>query len=176
MRNRVQGEVLPPLKPRFSTRSASNKQTRSEADNLELLARVLDDWFRIPGTQIRFGFDAILGLIPGVGDLLTGVVSCVLIFSAWMRGLPYVTLLRMVINVAIDVIVGSIPFIGDIFDLAWKANRRNYELIQRHIKQPYRHTWKDWGFLALLIGALGAILAVPLTLVVWLTMHLLGLH
>jgi hypothetical protein len=64
-----------------------------------------------------------------------------------VRGVPYVTLARMGVNLAIDVTIGAIPFLGDAFDIAWKANRRNYKLLVRHIEQPRRHTWKDWLFL-----------------------------
>jgi NAD/NADP transhydrogenase beta subunit len=73
----------------------------------------------------------------------------------------------MAVNLALDVVVGAIPFLGDAFDIAWKANRRNYKLLIRHIEQPHRHTWKDWLFLVALAVLLAAIFIVPLLVLVW---------
>ncbi len=137
-------------------------------ENLDQLARVLDDIFQIPGTSIRFGLDAIIGLIPGVGDLVTGVASSLIIFSAWERGLSRVTLARMVANVAIDTLVGSMPIVGDVFDAAWKANRKNYNLLLRAEQQPQRKaTIQDWGFLALLLLAIAGLVAIPILMIIF---------
>ena len=73
----------------------------------------------------------------------------------------------MAANLAIDVVVGAIPILGDAFDIAWKANRRNYKLLIRHIEQPRRHTWKDWVFLLTLAVVLAAIFIVPLLVLAW---------
>jgi hypothetical protein len=99
--------------------------------NLDLLSHLLDDFLRIPGTQIRFGLDGIIGLIPGVGDIIGAMASWIIILAAWLRGVPRVTLARMLVNVAIETIVGTIPVLGDAFDIAWKANRRNFALLER---------------------------------------------
>ncbi len=128
----------------------------------------MDEAFRIPGTNFRFGLDGIIGLVPGLGDVLAGLLSLVIPLAGWMRGLPYVALVRMAANLGIGVLVGSIPVLGDLFDVAWKANRRNYELLRRHLGQPRRHTWRDWGFLLALASYLGAIFAIPLLLTAWL--------
>jgi hypothetical protein len=114
--------------------------------NLDLLSHVLDDWFRIPGTSIRFGIDGIVGLIPGVGDILGGLASCIIVLAAWFRGVPTITVARMVANVAIEVVVGMIPFAGDVFDIAWKANRRNYKLLEASLHPHPRSTARDWLF------------------------------
>ena len=135
-------------------------------ENLELLSHVLDDWFRVPGTSIRFGLDGIVGLIPGLGDVLAGLASCIIIVAAWFRGVPYIGLIRMVVNLAIDVLVGAIPFAGDAFDIYWKANRRNYALMTRHLRQPRRHTWKDYVYLSCIGATLFAIFAIPVVLIV----------
>ena len=132
---------------------------------LEIL---LDEAFRIPGTQIRFGLDGIIGLVPGLGDVLAGLLSVVIPLGAWIRGVPYVTLLRMAANIGIGVLVGSIPIFGDIFDISWKPNRRNYRLLQRHLGQPRRHTRRDWSFLLLLAAGLALVFAIPVVLVIWL--------
>jgi hypothetical protein len=135
-------------------------------ENLDLLAHLLDDWFRIPGTSIRLGLDGLIGLIPGLGDILAGLASCLLIVAAWIRGVPYITLIRMLVNVGLEVGIGSIPFIGDIFIIAWKANRRNYTLLTRHLRWPHRHTWRDYMFLLCLLGGILAVLLAPLVVLV----------
>jgi hypothetical protein len=141
---------------------------------LHSLEFLLDEAFVIPGTGIRFGLDGIIGLVPGLGDVLAGLLSLVIPLAAWVRGVPYVTLARMAANLGIGVLVGSVPLLGDIFDIAWKANRRNYRLLRRHLGAPRRHTWRDWGFLLLLAGALAMVFAVPVVLVVWLVVWLAG--
>jgi len=131
---------------------------------LEIL---LDEAFRIPGTQIRFGIDGIIGLVPGIGDVLAGILSLVIPLAAWIRGVPYVTLVRMAVNLGIGVLVGTIPVFGDAFDIFWKANRRNYRLLTRHLGEPRRQTWRDWVFLALIGGMLCLVFALPVVLVLW---------
>jgi hypothetical protein len=135
---------------------------------LHSLEILLDEAFRIPGTSFRFGIDGIIGLVPGLGDVLAGLLSLVIPLAAWIRGVPYITLMRMGLNLGIGVLVGSIPVLGDIFDIAWKANRRNYRLLQLHLREPRRHTWRDWAFLVLLVLLLAAIFALPIVLFVWL--------
>lgn len=155
-------EILPPT----SRIAAQDGLFRDE--NLDLLSRLLDSWFRIPGTSVRFGLDGIIGLVPGIGDILAGLASSIIILAAWARGAPYVTVARMLVNLALDVIIGTVPFFGDVFDIAWKANRRNYALLTRHLEQPRRHQWRDWLFLAAVAVVLVAILAVPILFVIWL--------
>lgn len=97
------------------------------------LTRLLDDAFVIPGTGVRVGMDAILGLVaPGAGDALTSIVTAMLILEGFKRRVPTVILLRMLLNVAIDAVVGSIPVLGDVFDVVHRAARKNLELLQRH--------------------------------------------
>jgi hypothetical protein len=137
-------------------------------ETLHRLEILLDEAFRIPFTRIRFGIDGIIGLVPGVGDVLAGLLSLIIPIAAWIRGVPYVTLIRMGVNLGIGVLVGSIPVLGDAFDIGWKANRRNYLLLQRHLGEPRRHTWKDWAFLLVLACVMALIFAIPIALVVWL--------
>ncbi|MHB8303104.1 MAG: DUF4112 domain-containing protein [Acidobacteriaceae bacterium] len=166
MRLRSQPEILPP-------RGGSVSRVFND-ENLDLLAHVLDDWLRVPGTSVRFGLDAIVGLVPGIGDVLGGLASCVLLLAAWLRGVPYVTLVRMTFNVGVEVVVGSIPLFGDMFDIAWKANRRNYKLLTRHVEEPRRHTWRDWGFLAAIAAVVVVIFTLPLVVLAWILLLLLG--
>ena len=171
MVQQVNPEVIPPRNAQLGLRTRFGGSLFAD-ENLDMLAHLLDDWFRIPGTSIRFGLDGIIGLIPGLGDILAGLASCIIVVAAWFRGVPYVTLLRMVVNLGIDVLVGSIPLLGDAFDIAWKANRRNYALMSRHLRQPHRQTWKDYVFLLGIALALAAIFAVPMLVIVWIAVRL----
>lgn len=103
-----------------------------EIDDLERLADLMDSRFRIPGTGIRFGFDALLGLVPGIGDGLVTVPGVYILVRAHRMGAPSLLLAGMALNLAIDLVVGSIPLVGDIFDIGFRANRRNVALLRRH--------------------------------------------
>jgi hypothetical protein len=161
-----QPEILPPGMPDPGSRFQKASGLFAD-ENLDLLARILDEWFRVPGTSIRFGLDGIIGLVPGLGDILGGLASTILIVAAWVRGVPYVTLARMVVNVGIEVLLGTIPLLGDAFDIAWKANRRNYALIARHLGQTRQQTWRDWLYLSLIGLMLLAIFLTPIVLLLW---------
>ena len=100
---------------------------------VQWLARMLDDRFAVPGTRIRFGWDAILGLVPGLGDALASVLSLLIVHHAWQTGAKPFTLARMLGNVAADFLIGAVPFVGDLFDVAFKANRRNARLLEQHL-------------------------------------------
>lgn len=122
----------------------------------EYLVTLLDDRFRIPGTDVRFGLDPIIGILfPGVGDAVTGAGSIGLLTLALGRGVPRVVLFRMVLNILVDVISGALPVVGDIFDVAYKSNRRNLELIREHETPGSKATAGDYA-----IATLGIILAI----------------
>jgi Domain of unknown function (DUF4112) len=159
-------EILTPERPDLHARTRVGKNLFAD-ENLDLLSHLLDDWFRIPGTSVRFGLDGIIGLVPWAGDVLAGLASCIIVIAAWFRGVPYVTLLRMVVNLGIDIVIGAVPVAGDMFDIAWKANRRNYALMTRHLQQPHRHTWRDWIFLMLLGCVMAIIIMIPLIILIW---------
>jgi hypothetical protein len=141
-------------------------------ENLDLLSHLLDDWFRIPGTAIRFGLDGIVGFIPGVGDVIGGIASCVIIIAAWARGVSYVTLARMLANWGIEVLLGTVPVLGNLFDIGWKANRRNYALLTSGLADPQGTRRRSWLFFAGLCVLLAALLVVPMLLLGWVTVHL----
>lgn len=103
---------------------------------LRQLARFLDTAVRIPGTNIRFGLDPLLGLIPGVGDVTSGLASVFVILTAARMGIPPAVLARMVLNVAIDTGLGTIPLLGDLFDVGWKSNTRNVALVEQYMTAP----------------------------------------
>ena len=162
------------LKPRLRRGSRA-----FDDEHLDMLSHLLDDFIRIPGTNIRLGLDGIIGFIPGVGDLAGGLASCIIILAAWVRGVPKVVLARMVANVGIEVLVGAVPVIGDIFDIAWKANRRNYALLSGGITEPVRERKRSWWFLIGLCLVLLVLLILPLVIVSWLTayfLHTLGME
>jgi hypothetical protein len=131
----------------------------------------LDAGFRIPGTNLRFGLDPLLGLIPGGGDAAGAVLAGWILVEAVRMGASRVTLLRIAGNVALDAALGAVPFIGDIFDFAWKANLRNVALLDRHLAAPVRAERADRFFVALVIfglsvGAVG-LLALGSLLTLW---------
>ena len=103
-----------------------------EIRRLEKLAHWLDSRFRIPGTNVRFGVDSILGLFPGVGDTATTIPAVYLILCAQRLGVPRRVLMRMSLNVVLDLVLGAIPVVGDAFDVGFKANRKNVDLVRRH--------------------------------------------
>ncbi len=104
-------------------------------ERLEKLAVLLDNAFYIPGTRYRIGLDGLLGFIPGIGDATGTVLSAYLIFEAARLGVPVMTLMRMGGNVALETVVGVVPFFGDLFDIAWKSNLKNFALLQNHVAQ-----------------------------------------
>jgi Domain of unknown function (DUF4112) len=137
-------------------------------EHLDYIASLLDDMWRIPGTKVRFGLDALIGWIPGIGDVMAGAASCVIVFASWRRGVAPVTLARMVANILLETAVGGVPVVGDVFHIFWKANRRNYRILIREKEQPRAKTWRDWIFLGvILLGALAAI-AIPILILIWL--------
>lgn len=120
-------EILPPVR-------AEHAATLAELDRM---ARLLDSRWRIPGTQIRFGVDAVAGLIPGLGDAATGLVSAWIVLNAAKHGASGPLLARMVGNVALDTVVGSVPLLGSVFDVFFKANKRNMRLLVRHLEAKH---------------------------------------
>ena len=149
-------DYVPPPRPRL------------DDETLDNLARLLDDAFPIPGTSLRFGIDPLLGLIPGLGDIISALFGFVILFAAWERRIPRVTIARMMTNILIDTGVGALPLVGDAFDVLWKSNRKNYELLIRSSADlDRRQTWRDWVFLVSLLAMLLATVAVPLILLWW---------
>ena len=111
--------------------------------HIALLTKLMDKQFRLPGTNFRFGLDGLIGLIPGAGDVTTLAVSCYLLALMAKNGASGYVMARMVLNVAIDAVVGSIPLVGDLFDFAFKANSKNLRLMQEHYMEG-RHRGSAW--------------------------------
>lgn len=159
----IRGEILPPLSQEIDVAPPHGAIPASNED-LNVIATWLDDRFVIPGTKIRFGLDAIIGWIPGIGDALAAFASIFIVFSAWKRGVARITLMRMVLNLAIEDTLGAIPVIGDMAHIAWKANRRNYNLLIRDQQIHQSHTWQDWLFVICACLVLAIMFAAPFVL------------
>ena len=140
----------------------------AKLDALRRWAVLLDSVFRVPGTQIRFGFDALIGLVPGLGDLSAPVFAAVILATGLRMRLPAVVQARMVLNAAIDMLLGLVPVLGDLVDIAWKANLRNLALLERHANPGVPPTRSDYVFVIVCIALVALIALVPLLLVAWL--------
>jgi len=170
----IHGEILPPLSP-SAVREAPKTPEGISNEHLNLIATWLDDRFEIHGTSIRFGLDALIGWIPGIGDALAALASLFLVFAAWKRGAARITVVRMMLNLAIEDTLGAIPIIGDVAHVAWKANRRNYNLLIRDHQHLRQHTWQDWLFVIGVCLVMLLLLLAPFVLLIYLfkTQHLL---
>jgi len=155
----VEWEVLPP----------EEKARRSEVEPLfRWLALIMDNFLRVPGTQFRFGLDPLMGLLPGLGDTGSAIISAMALVEAARRGLPKILLARMSLNILINEAIGIVPVVGDAFSFWFKSNARNYELLRRHTAAPGRASKSDWIFVAFVLGALGFILLLSLAVSFWL--------
>lgn len=139
------------------TKSGRTVADCPELARLDRVAEFLDDRFRIPGTQIRFGFDALVGLVPYIGDLITFIVSGYLIMVMAKRGASGRLLILMLGNLFVDGAVGTIPVLGDIFDWRYRANKKNVRLLLTHYEEG-RHRGSAWPVIGLIILALFGLL------------------
>ena len=146
------------------------RRTDSATAEVELLAWLLDNSIPIPGTGRRIGLDALIGLIPGAGDLVSGALGLLVVARAAQRGLPTIVLARMLANVALDFTIGAIPIIGDIFDMWFKSSVRNVGLMRRYVAEPESSTTGQWLF----FGGILATLGLAAFAFVWLIWTLLG--
>ena len=143
--------------------------SRDALARLRWLAWLLDSSIEIPGTRFKIGLDALIGVIPGLGDVIGVLLSGYIVKEAAKLGVPRTTVARMALNVVIEGLVGMIPLAGDVFDAAWKANQRNVRLLEAHFADPRRTTRASSMFVALvgagllvliaLIGTLGFLFA-----------------
>ena len=179
----IEVEVIPPggklPPPPRASASADREAARVDDPFIALISKLMDSAFVIPGTGIRFGFDPLIGLIPGIGDTASAVTSLVLIWKSARYGLPRIVLARMALNVLINAAIGAIPGIGDAFSIFFRSNAKNYELLRKHAHTPGASTKPDWFFVALLLGVtLFALVSVFLAAVAWFQIlrSLLGWH
>ncbi|MGB6907770.1 MAG: DUF4112 domain-containing protein [Methyloceanibacter sp.] len=106
---------------------------RQRLEQVRFIARLMDDRFAVPGTKLRFGLDSLIGIFPGLGDVVTSAISLFIVHHAWQAGASKLTLARMLGNVGIDFVVGAVPLVGDLFDFVFKANRKNMRLLEAHL-------------------------------------------
>ena len=139
-----------------------------QLDLLRRWAVLLDSRFRVPGTSIRFGLDALIGLVPGIGDLSAPVFAAFLLATGFRMRLPAVVQARMVLNAALDMFLGLVPLLGDIADIAWKANLRNMALLERYARPGVRPGRGDYVFVFVCLGLVILIALVPVVLLIWL--------
>lgn len=147
-----------------------------EVRRVGTVVRALDDLVRVPGTKFGIGLDAILGaLIPGAGDVVTGAVALSVVVTALRRGVPRVVVARMLLNIGVDTLVGVVPVAGDLFDLLWRSNTRNLELLERHqgeLEPRARPT--DYLIVTAAAALVAGSIAAPIALTWWLLSGLLG--
>ncbi|MFL6214295.1 MAG: DUF4112 domain-containing protein [Blastocatellia bacterium] len=149
---------LDPLARREANQGALGERVRDFVDapidtHLERIGLLMDRAIRIPGTNLRFGLDPILGFfLPVVGDWVGTLVGAYIVLASIRYGLPKSTITRMVFNVAVDLFIGSVPVVGDAIDFAWKSNTKNLRLLQKYAKGKGGSAWSDWLWVFILFG------------------------
>ena len=166
----VDWEVLPP----------EEKRKREGLEPLfKWLALIMDEFLRVPGTQFRFGLDPLIGLVPGIGDTGSALISAFALIQAVRLGVPKILLARMSINILINEIIGIVPIAGDAFSFWFKSNARNYQIIKEHLGAPRVSRRSDWIFVITVLVLLCAIVGCGLLvsfLFFWEIARLLGNH
>ena len=147
-----------------------------EDDRLALVrtvAKWMDSAFELPGTKIKVGLDAIIGLIPGIGDLVTSAIGGYIVLAASQMGVSKVVIMRMLANLGIDTVIGAVPLVGDLLDVGWKANLKNAALLEQALKEPQATRrasfWAVAGLGAAFVGIVAGAVALGVLLVKWVT-------
>jgi Domain of unknown function (DUF4112) len=154
-------EVLPPED------QSGRRRTNASLDPLfRWLALIMDDLLRFPGTKFRFGLDPIIGLLPGIGDVTSAIISAMAFVHAARCGVPKILLARMAMNILINELVGIIPGLGDAFSFWFKSNVRNYELLRRYSAAPAGSRRGDWMFVIAVLSLLFVIVCAGLIVTV----------
>lgn len=138
-----------------------------DLDSIRRWARLFDSQFRVPGTRLTFGLDPIIGLIPGVGDIVGPIFGLVVIAHAWRMRVPKVIMARMVVNAGVDAALGLVPLLGDAVDVFWKANQRNVLLLEQHVFERRTAGAGDYVFVIGTVLAALVIALLPVIAVVW---------
>jgi hypothetical protein len=154
-------EVLPP-----EDRSGRSRTSASVEPLFRWLALIMDDFLRFPGTNLRFGLDPIVGLVPGIGDVVSAIISGLALIHAARYGLPKILLARLAMNILINELVGIVPALGDAFSFWFKSNVRNYELLRQYSAAPTRSRRGDWIFVITVLSLLFVIVCAGLIVTV----------
>lgn len=143
-------------------------------EQVDQLAGLLDDFLRIPGIGWRVGLESLIGIVPYAGDIAGGLLSLLVLLRALQFRLPKIVMARMIANTMLDFAIGAIPIVGDLFDFAFKANRRNVRMLRQYASDPAKSTLRHWLFLgSLVVGFVLFMLAVVATLI-WFFSYLLS--
>jgi hypothetical protein len=140
------------------------------------LGQLLDASLTIPGTTIKFGLDPLIGLIPGIGDVISNAIGSSLLFLAIKAGVPRIVILRMSLNIVINMVVGAIPIIGDLFSIWFKSNLQNAQLLYRHCQRTaLTPNLSDWMYVVSIVIGMLLLLGITGAVLFWLASSLLGL-
>lgn len=131
---------------------------------LRELAILLDSRFRVPGTNIRFGIDPILALIPGIGDLASPAYTVALLVQALYQGVPRVIMLKMLLHASLDALIGAVPVVGVVSDVFYRANVRNVALLERHSRPGVVPSRGDYAFVMIVAALFGLVMIIPVIL------------
>jgi len=146
----------------------SNAQRDALVATAELLAGILDSTVRIPGTSLYLGLDPLIGLIPGIGDVLANLVGTVILGLAARLDVPRIVIVRMSANLLINGAVGAVPIVGDLFSVWFRSHARNARLLREAAREPSRGTGQDWLYVGGIIGGMALLLIAAIALVLWL--------
>jgi hypothetical protein len=159
----VEWEVLPP----------EEKRKREKIEPLfKWLSLIMDEFVRVPGTKFRFGLDPLIGLIPGIGDTSSALVSAFALIQAARLGVPKILLARMSVNILLNEIIGVVPIVGDAFSFWFKSNARNYQIIKDHIITPGVARRSDWIFVIAVLVVLVAVVCLGIAISLYLLQQL----
>jgi Domain of unknown function (DUF4112) len=148
----------------MKTHPQASKSDTAALQRIRMVGKLLEGIIAVPGTDKKIGLDPIIGLLTGGGDSVGFVMSAYILVESLRFKLPKETLLRMLTNVAIDAVVGAVPFLGDVFDFFWKSNSKNIRLLEAHLDNPKEQTAADKGFVVLVLVALALIFAMAIGL------------
>jgi hypothetical protein len=162
----------PPLHLTPETPS-SDPQREAMVATAELLAKILDTTVKIPGTPFYVGLDPLLGLIPGIGDMLANLIGTVILILAARLHLPQIIITRMSVNLLINGTIGAIPVLGDLFSIWFRSHARNAELLRRAATQPYRETQQARIYVACIIAGTVVLLLLAIAAILWIVVKLL---
>lgn len=156
--------------------SGPNSHKKNISQLAQVLAQFLDASLTIPGTTIKFGLDPLIGLIPGIGDLISNGIGSSLLFLATKAGVPRIVILRMSFNIVINMVIGAIPVIGDLFSIWFKSNLQNAQLLYRHSQTTTPVTTIiDWLYVSIIVIAMILLLGLTFSFIYWVGSSLLAL-
>ncbi|MCC6141948.1 MAG: DUF4112 domain-containing protein [Nitrospira sp.] len=157
-----------------SSQQSSDETVRRQAlvGAAELLAKALDATVKIPGTSLYLGLDPLIGLIPGIGDVLANFIGTAILGMAARLGVPRIVITRMSLNLLINGTIGAVPILGDLFSVWFRSNSRNAELLRQAATQTARSTHNDWAYVAGIVGGTVVALLGLVALVLWMAISL----